>query len=94
MLVIDCSGSMAGGKTAQAKKGALYFAEKALGKRYGVGLISFAFTASHICEPREDLSHVRSHLPSLEPDGSTNMADGIDLATAKLNGELWPRQWW
>ncbi len=89
-LVIDCSGSMAGGKTAQAKKGALDFAEEALSKRYAVGVISFAFVAIHICELREQLSQVQRSLSRLEPNGSTNMAGGIELATVKLRGKAGP----
>ncbi len=89
-LVIDCSSSMEDDKIAQAKTGALDFAQGALSKRYAVGLISFAFNAAHICEPLQDLSHVRSHLPRLEPEGSTNMADGIELATVKLGGRPGP----
>ena len=89
-LVVDCSGSMAGHKIAQAKKGALDFAGQALTKKYAVGLISFSSAASRICEPRQEVSHVRRHLPGLEPGGSTNMAVGIELATAKLKGKLGP----
>ena len=89
-LVIDCSGSMAGQKIAEAKKGALDFAQEALTRRYAIGLISFSSSATHICEPREDVSHVRRQLPGLEPDGSTNMARAIELATAKLKGKPGP----
>ena len=89
-LVIDCSGSMAGQKIAEAREGALDFAGEALTKRYAIGLISFSSAATHVCEPREEVSHVRRHLPSLEPGGSTNMARAIELATAKLNGKPGP----
>ena len=89
-LVIDCSSSMAGGKIAQAKKGAMDFAEQALAKRYAIGMISFASAATHICEPREEASHVQRHLPRLEADGSTNMARAIELATVKLSGRQVP----
>ena len=89
-LVIDCSSSMAGEKIAQAKEGALHFAQEALTKRYSVGLISFASVATHICEPREEVSQVRRHLPGLEPDGSTNMARAIELATVKFKGKPGP----
>ena len=88
--MIDCSGSMSGGKTDQAKKGALDFAEQALSKRYAVGLISFACRATHICEPREELSQLQRNLSHLKPNGSTNMAAGIELATVKLRGKPGP----
>ena len=86
-LVVDCSDSMAGQKIDQARSGALNFAGEALMKRYAVGLISFSSAATHICEPREEASLVGRHLPSLKPGGSTNMAGGIELATARLKGQ-------
>ena len=89
-LVIDCSGSMAGQKIVEARKGAIDFAEEALDKRYAIGLISFASDALHICEPREEVSHVQRHLPGLEAGGSTNMARAIELATVKLSGRQAP----
>ena len=89
-LVIDCSGSMAGEKIAQAREGALNFAREALTRRYAIGLISFSSVATHICEPREEVSHVQRHLPGLEPDGSTNMARAIELATVKFRGKPGP----
>ncbi len=89
-LVIDCSGSMEGQKIAQAKEGALDFAREALTKRYAIGLISFSSDATHVCEPREEVSHIQRRLPDLESDGSTNMAMAIELATAKLKGKPGP----
>ena len=89
-LVVDCSGSMAGGKISEAKKGALNFAEEALSKNYAVGMISFAFVAANICDPRDELSQVQWNLSRLQPNGSTNMAGGIELATMKLRGRSVP----
>ncbi len=89
-LVIDCSSSMAGEKIAQAKEGALSFAQEALTRRYAIGLISFSSVATHICEPRKEVSQVQRHLPGLEPGGSTNMARAIELATVKLKGRPGP----
>ena len=89
-LVIDCSDSMEGEKITQAKRGALDFAQEALTKSYAVGLISFASAAVHICGLQEDASNVRRCLPGLKLDGSTNMADGIELAAAQLKGRPGP----
>ncbi len=89
-LVIDCSSSMEGDKIAQAKKGALDFAEQALSKRYAVGLISFACEATHICDPLVEAVQVRRNLHRLTANGSTNMAGGIDQATVKLRGKPGP----
>ena len=89
-LVIDCSGSMAGDKMAEARKGAVDFSGDALVKRYAIGMISFASEANHICEPRQETSNVQRHLPGLEAGGSTNMASAIKLATVKLTGRPAP----
>ena len=90
-LVIDCSGSMAGDKMAEARKGAIDFSSEALVKRYAIGMISFASEANHISEPRQELANVQRHLPGLEAGGSTNMASAIKLATVKLTGRQAPR---
>ncbi len=84
-LLIDCSSSMAGTKIAQAKDGALTFAEDALKKDYLVGLIGFATVAETLCLPEEGFSTLASRIESLEASGSTNMADGIKRATQELN---------
>ena len=89
-LVVDCSGSMAEHKIAQAREGALRFASEAVAKSYAVGLIGFSSGGSRMCEPREEVSHIQRHLPRLEPDGTTNMAAGIDLARESLAGRRGP----
>ena len=83
-LVIDCSFSMSGDKLAQAKKGAVDFSREAKDKGYTVGIVQFATRATHICEPHEDLSLLQRHVNELKVGGTTNMADGIRLATSKL----------
>jgi Mg-chelatase subunit ChlD len=85
-LVIDCSGSMAGEKLASAKRGAAEFAGEARKKGYSVGLIRFSTAATHVCEPQKDVSGLQRYLATLEVDGSTNMAEGITLATNRLKG--------
>ena len=89
-LVIDCSGSMAGDKMAEARKGAVDFSRGALVKRYAIGMISFASEANHICEPKQEVSNVQRHLPGLEAGGSTDMASAIKLSTVKLTGRPAP----
>ncbi len=79
-LVVDCSGSMAGEKLEQAKKGILEFAKDAFLREYLVGLISFDTTARHICEPTYDIGLLKSSLKQMQSTGSTNMADAITMA--------------
>jgi Mg-chelatase subunit ChlD len=83
-LVVDCSGSMNGYKLVQAKKGSLDFAKDAIKKEYLVGLIRFDSDASHLCEPVRDMTVLESCFQSLVPGGTTNMADAIKLAHARL----------
>jgi len=79
-LVLDCSGSMAGEKLSQAKKGIEDFAKDAFKKEYSVGLIGFDSQAKHICEPTFDISALKNGLEKLFATGTTNMADAITLA--------------
>lgn len=87
-LVIDCSNSMAGEKLASMKRGAAEFAGEARKKGYTVGLIRFSTAATHVCEPQKDVSGLQRYLATLEVDGTTNMADGITLATNQLKGRF------
>ena len=83
-LLIDCSGSMSGGNLAQARQGAIDFAEGARVKGYAIGLISFASTAEHLCLPQKTTASLRGHLERMTAAGSTNMSDAIHLATQNL----------
>lgn len=83
-LVVDCSGSMAGDKLEQAKKGARNFAKDALTKGYSTGLIRFDSDATLLCETLGDISKLRQRLEGVEAGGSTNMTDAIHLAHEKL----------
>jgi molecular chaperone DnaK len=83
-LLIDCSDSMNGPKLSEAKEGASTFARDAREKLYSVGLITFATDAELACEPAESLSTLNSVISALETNGSTNMADAIELAREEL----------
>ena len=79
-LVIDTSGSMAGGKLEQAKKGVMDFAKDAFRKEYAVGLVSFNTTAQHVCEPTYDVELLKEKLRGMHAMGSTNMAEAVKMA--------------
>jgi len=80
-LLVDCSSSMGGsGKMSQAKRGALGFFGEALNKGYSVGLIKFASEAKLLAEPEKALGSIRAVVETLQPSGSTHMADAIRLA--------------
>jgi Mg-chelatase subunit ChlD len=83
-LVLDCSGSMAGYKLEQAKKGIIDFAKDAIKKGYLVGLMQFNSEASHLCEPTQNLDFIELQLAKLFSTGSTNMADAIKMAFSRL----------
>jgi Mg-chelatase subunit ChlD len=87
-LLIDCSGSMAGNKLEQAKKGSLDFSKDAFLKEYLVGLIGFDTEAKHICEPTSDISLIRSRLEHMISTGTTNMADAIIMAHHHLKNYI------
>ena len=90
-LVIDCSWSMEGAELAEAKRGTVDFARDALSKGYSVGLIRFASSASHVCEPQRDVESLRRHLEEMEAGGTTDMAEGIRLAASRLRNSARPR---
>lgn len=86
-LLIDCSGSMAGDKLNQAKRGASRFATDALSKGYYTGLIQFDTYASLLAEPTKEISLLERCLSSVVVGGSTNMAEAIILAHRQLTGK-------
>jgi Mg-chelatase subunit ChlD len=90
-LVVDCSGSMAGYKISQVKKGILEFAQEAIKKEYLVGLIKFDTSATRLCEPTYDIGDLRAALERMDANGSTNMAAAITLAHEHLGDTKYAR---
>jgi Mg-chelatase subunit ChlD len=84
-ILIDCSKSMRGVKIAQARDGAIAFAENARGKGYSVGLIGFATSAETLCLPEENFSTLVSRAERLEAKGTTNVAEAITVAARELS---------
>lgn len=90
-LVVDCSGSMGGHKLVRAKLGAMEFAKEAWIKGYAVGLIQFASSAEHLCEPQRQAQLLQHSLELLVADGSTNLSEGIELAAKNLTTKSTPK---
>ena len=74
-----------GQKLGQAKRGSLEFAKGVIAKGYRIGLIKFATSAQHLCEPQRTIEILDQSLEPIQADGSSNMADAIRLATQKLS---------
>ncbi len=84
-ILLDSSGSMAlGDKISQAKKGALAFCKDATCLGYSVGLISFACTASLLCDSEDTIEILESTISSIRLGSETHMAKAIDLARQRL----------
>ena len=86
-LLVDCSGSMAGDKIRQARRGALAFAKDALASGYSVGLIGFDSSATHLCELTRTIQLLDQCLEHLEVGDQTHMAQAINLSYEKLSGK-------
>jgi Mg-chelatase subunit ChlD len=85
MLVLDCSGSMAGEKLEMSKVAAIA-AVKVLGPRDYAGVVAFDSVARWIVrlQPMRSVADVVSRLRLLGPGGGTNMRPGMDQGYAAL----------
>jgi molecular chaperone DnaK (HSP70) len=84
-LLIDISASMAGTPLLEAQQAARAFLEKCDFSRTEVGLISFSDEVTLQAEATDSIRKVLGALHRLQPDGTTNLSDAIDLARQKLN---------
>jgi Mg-chelatase subunit ChlD len=84
VLLVDCSGSMAGDKMRQAQAGALDFGRDAIRRGYAVGVVRFGSTAETLTVPSRHESSITNALGLLRIEGSTNMAAGIDASATSL----------
>jgi Mg-chelatase subunit ChlD len=86
VLVIDGSDSMDESKKRFATKGAIAFAQGALGKNYSIGAIGFANEARLICKPTTDVERIQKSCGRWPVSGGTFIGAGL-LAAQNLNLE-------
>jgi Mg-chelatase subunit ChlD len=83
LLLIDTSGSMAGGKIEQARNGAMDFAHSAIARGYATAAAIFAERAAMVCDPTVDAAHFTRKIARLDVGlvgGTTDLAAGLILA--------------
>lgn len=83
-LLLDCSGSMAGEKLSQARRGAEDFAQGALIQGFAVGVITFSEGARVIAAPGLNGVLLRESLGRLAAVGGTDLTAGLNLAMSEL----------
>ncbi len=84
-LLMDVSASMAGTPLVEAQQAARAFLDKCDFTSTEVGLISFSDEVTLQAEATDNVRKVQAALARLEPDGTTNLSDAIELARQKLN---------
>lgn len=78
VLLIDCSGSMAGeGKLEQARSGTVDFFKTSVGRGYKVGIVRFGSAVSVLAPLSVNVEDVRRRLTSLIAEGSTALHTAI-----------------
>ena len=84
-LLIDVSASMAGTPLVEAQLAARGFLDKCDFTTTEIGLISFSDEVTLQAEATDNVRKVQAALARLEPDGTTNLSDAIEMARLKLN---------
>lgn len=81
-LLLDISYSMEGPYIAEALEGARKFDAECRASQQAIGLICFGSSAQKIAAPSR--SGIAAFLKNIQCNGSTNMADALELATTDL----------
>jgi molecular chaperone DnaK len=83
-LLMDVSASMTGFPLVEAQTAAREFLDRCDFTRMEVGLVSFSSEVILQCEATDNVRRLQAGLMRLEPDGSTNLTEALELARAKL----------
>jgi Mg-chelatase subunit ChlD len=84
ILIVDCSGSMAGDKLQNTIEGCIGFARDAIAEEYAVGVISFSDTWSCVQRPTREVNEVGAAVHSLSAGGMTLLAGAVNEAHEQL----------
>jgi molecular chaperone DnaK (HSP70) len=84
-LLMDVSASMAGSPLFEAQAAARAFLDKCDFTSTEVGLISFSDEVTLQAEATDNPRKVQAAVARLEADGTTNLADALELARKRLN---------
>lgn len=91
-LLIDCSGSMAGGKLEEVLRAAASFARRQDLSRNPMSVVSFSTTAQPLIGLTSSTADIDRALAQLQPEGSTSMDLGLAAAGALLQQPVLNRQ--
>jgi molecular chaperone DnaK len=83
-LLMDVSASMTGFPLVEAQTAAREFLDRCDFTMIQVGLISFSTGVTLQAEATDNVRKVQAAIARLEPDGSTNLTDALELARTKL----------
>ncbi|MDJ0742166.1 MAG: VWA domain-containing protein [Xenococcaceae cyanobacterium MO_167.B27] len=84
VLLIDCSGSMDGGKLQEVKSAATSFVQRQDLKQSQFAVIGFGSNVRLGTSLTSDLPGIESAIANLQDGGGTNMASGLQAATTQL----------
>ncbi|MDR3632924.1 MAG: Hsp70 family protein [Isosphaeraceae bacterium] len=83
-LLMDASASMTGFPLVEAQTAAREFLDRCDFTHMEVGLVSFSNQVILQCEATDNVRRLQAALMRLEPDGSTNLTEALELARQRL----------